>query len=398
MNVLFTPQMIGNVELKNRFVHSATYEGMADHDGKVTKELIKRYRLLAQGDVGLIIPGFMYVHPLGRAYKAPIGIYSNDMIEGLKSLVKEVHESGSKIFFQLNHAGQQTSPADLGQMPLGASNAVRDPINFFKPRQMNEIEIKETIDAYAEAAGRAVKAGADGIQLHCAHGYLINQFLSPFFNRRQDKWGGSSENRFRFLKQVIHAIQATVPDNFALTVKLNTNDFTPRPRITPELAVEYAGMLKELGVDMIEVSCGSSVFSYMNMCRGEVPVKEMVQSMPLWKKPVAWLMIQSLKGKYDHDEGYNLTAARAIKPVIGDVPLGLVGGMRTLDKMSRVITSKDADLISMCRPFIREPFIIKKFRENKKDKVACVSCNRCLAAVPNGFPTRCYHKSFPKRI
>jgi 2,4-dienoyl-CoA reductase-like NADH-dependent reductase (Old Yellow Enzyme family) len=397
MNVLFTPQMIGNVELKNRFVHSATYEGMADPDGRVTKELIKRYRLLAQGDVGLIIPGFMYVHPLGRAYNAPIGIHSNDMIEGLKSLVKTVHEFDSKIFFQLNHAGQQTSPSDIGQTPLGPSNSVRDPINFFKPRQMNETEIKEAADAYSEAAGRAVKAGADGVQVHCAHGYLINQFLSPFFNHRQDKWGGSSENRFRFLKQIIHAIQSKVPNDFSITVKLNTNDFTPKPGITLELAVEYAGMLKELGVDMIEVSCGSSLFSYMNMCRGEVPVKEMVQSMPLWKKPVAWLMIQSLKGKYDLEEGYNLTDARAIKPVIGNTPLCLVGGMRTLDKMLQVVTNQDADLISMCRPFIREPFIIKKFKENKKDKVACISCNRCLAAIPNGFPVRCYNKSFPKK-
>ncbi|WP_300460898.1 NADH:flavin oxidoreductase [Desulfobacula sp.] len=398
MNVLFTQQMIGNVELKNRFVHSATYEGMADPDGKVTEDLIKRYRLLAQGDVGLIIPGFMYIHPLGRAYKAPIGIHSNEMIEGLKNLVKAVHEFDSKIFFQLNHAGQQTSSADIGQTPLGPSSSVRDPINFFKPKQMNENEIKEAADAYVHAAERAVKAGADGVQVHCAHGYLINQFLSPFFNRRQDKWGGSSENRFRFLKQVIQAIQAKVPNDFCITVKLNTNDFTPKQGITPELAVEYAGMLKKLGIDMIEVSCGSSIFSYMNMCRGDVPVKEMVQSMPLWKKPVAWLMIQSLKGKYDLDEGYNIKAARAIKPVIGNIPLGIVGGMRTLDKMSQVITNQDADLISMCRPFIREPFIIKNFKENKKDKVSCISCNRCLAAVPNGFPIRCYNKDFPKKI
>jgi len=397
MNVLFTSQMVGNVEIKNRFIHSATYEGMADPDGRVTKNLIKRYHQLAQGDVGLIIPGFMYVHPLGRAYNAPMGIHSDDMIEGLTNLVKAVHEFDSKIIFQINHAGQQTSPKDIGQTPLAPSSSVRDPINFFKPRQMDEAEIKEAANAFADAAERAVKAGADGIQVHCAHCYLINQFLSPFFNRRQDKWGGSSENRFRFLKQVIQSIQEKVPDDFCITVKLNTNDFTPKPGITPELAVEYAGMLKDLGVDMIEVSCGSSIFSYMNMCRGDVPVKEMVQSMPFWKKPVAWFMIHSLKGKYDLDEGYNTIAARSIRPVTGDIPLAIVGGMRTLDKMSQAVTDQDADLISMSRPFIREPFIIKKFKENKRDKVECVSCNRCLAAVPNGFPVRCYNKQFPKK-
>jgi len=326
-----------------------------------------------------------------------MGIHSDDMIDGLTNLVKAVHEFDSKIIFQINHAGQQTSPKDIGQTPLAPSSSVRDPINFFKPRQMDETEIKEAANAFADAAERAVKAGADGIQVHCAHCYLINQFLSPFFNRRQDKWGGSSENRFRFLKQVIQSIQEKVPDDFCITVKLNTNDFTPKPGITPELAVEYAGMLKDLGVDMIEVSCGSSIFSYMNMCRGDVPVKEMVQSMPFWKKPVAWFMIHSLKGKYDLDEGYNTIAARSIRPVTGDIPLAIVGGMRTLDKMSQAVTDQDADLISMSRPFIREPFIIKKFKENKRDKVACVSCNRCLAAVPNGFPVRCYNKQFPKK-
>jgi 2,4-dienoyl-CoA reductase-like NADH-dependent reductase (Old Yellow Enzyme family) len=398
MTSLFTPQMIGNVELSNRFVHSATYEGMAAPDGSVTKDLIKRYRRLAQGGVGLIIPGYMYVHPLGRAYKAPMGIHSNDMIEGLKSLVNGIHAFDAKVFFQLNHAGQQTTPANIGQTPMGPSSSVRDPINFFKPLQMNETEIQAAADAYSEAAGRAFEAGADGIQVHCAHGYLINQFLSPFFNHRQDRWGGSSENRFNFLKLVIQATRAKLPNGFPITVKLNTNDFTPRPGITNDLAVEYAGMLKHLGVDMIEVSCGSSIFSYMNMCRGEVPVKEMVQSMPRWKKPVAWLMIHRLKGKYDLDEGYNLPAARAVRPVIGNIPLALVGGMRTLEKMSQVVSNQDADLISMSRPFIREPFIIKKFKENKKDKVSCVSCNRCLAAIPNGFPVQCYNKGFPKRL
>ena len=396
MSVLFTPQMIGNLQIKNRFVHSATYEGMADTEGKVTDDLIKRYHALAKGDVGLIIPGFMYVHPLGRAYSAPIGIHADDMIDGLKKLTGAVHEFETRIIFQLNHAGQQTSPENIGQKPFGPSNAVRDPIYFFKPRPMNEDEIEKAINAYASAAERAVQARADGIQIHCAHGYLVNQFLSPFFNRRTDKWGGSAKNQFRFLKQIISAIRAKISDDFPITVKLNTNDYTPKPGITPDLAVEYAEMLKEQSVDMIEVSCGTSMFSYMNMCRGIVPVKELVKSMPLWKKPLAWLMINSLKNKFDLEEGYNLDAARLIKQKIGSLPLSIVGGIRTLVKMEHIISNQDADLISMSRPFIREPYIVKKFGGNKEDKVTCVSCNRCLAAIPNGLPVRCYNKSFPK--
>jgi 2,4-dienoyl-CoA reductase-like NADH-dependent reductase (Old Yellow Enzyme family) len=108
-------------------------------------------------------------------------------------------------------------------------------------------------------------------------------------------------------------------------------------------------------------------------------------------------MIHSLKGRYDLVEGYNTAAARSIRSVTGDIPLALVGGMRTLDKMSQAVTDRDADLISMSRPFIREPFIVKKFKENKRDKVACVSCNRCLAAIANGFPVRCYNRQFPMK-
>ncbi len=130
MSVLFTPKRVGHVDIKNRFVHSATYEGMADPGGQVTETLIKRYRQVAEGEVGLIIPGFMYVHPLGRAYNAPMGIHSDEMIDGLTRLVSAVHEFDSKIFFQINHAGQQTSPTDIGQTPLAPSSSVRDPINF----------------------------------------------------------------------------------------------------------------------------------------------------------------------------------------------------------------------------------------------------------------------------
>ena len=396
MSLLFTPKKIGKIELPNRFVHSATYEGMAKGSGEVSDELIKRYEKLAKGGAGLIIPGYMGVHPTGRAYPYQTSIDSDEMIPGLKTLADTVHREGGKIVFQLNHAGRQTTRGMIGQTPMAPSSNGRDPIYFVKPKEMAEDEIREMIKAFGAAARRAGQAGADGIQLHGAHGYLINEFLSPFFNTRTDSWGGSDENRFRFLKEVLQEIKTVVPDDFPILVKLNTHDYTPKPGITPNLAVKYAERLAALGIDGVEVSCGTGNYSYMNMCRGDVPTDEFLKALPWWQKPMGRLMIGKLEGKYELEEGYNLAAARMIKPVLGDTPLFLVGGMRTVAHMEEVLENNDADFISMSRPFIREPFLVNKIKEGKMDRVSCVSCNRCFAAIPNDLPVYCYNKGFPK--
>jgi 2,4-dienoyl-CoA reductase-like NADH-dependent reductase (Old Yellow Enzyme family) len=394
MSLLFSPIKIGDMEIKNRFVRSATYEGMALETGKVTDRLIKKYRVLARGEAGLIITGLMFVQPLGRGLKYQTGIQSDDMIPGLKRLVDAVHEEGGKIAFQIAHAGRQSSKEVLGETPMGPSNKVRDPVYFFKPRAMTEAKIQETIESFGTAARRAAEAGADAIQLHAAHGWLINQFLSPFFNRRKDAWGGSDGNRFRFFREIILKIRNTALKDIPILIKVNTNDFTPREGITPPLAAKYAGWLAGLGIDALEVSCGT-LFSYMNMCRGEVPVDEMVQSLPAWKKPVGRLVVNRLVGKYNLEEGYNLKGAKVIKAAIGDIPLILVGGLRTRAHMEEILQENHADLISMCRPFIREPLIVKKIREGTADTVSCLSCNRCLAAIASNLPTLCYYKGFP---
>jgi 2,4-dienoyl-CoA reductase-like NADH-dependent reductase (Old Yellow Enzyme family) len=317
------------------------------------------------------------------------------MIPGLRRLVEAVHQEGGKIAFQLVHAGRQTTKAMIGQTPIGPSSKGRDPINFVKPKEMSADEIQEVILAFGKAASRAVEAGADGIQLHAAHGYLINQFISPFFNQRKDEWGGSDANRFRFLKELISEVRNALPQGMPILIKLNTNDYTPQAGITPSQAVTYARWLSDLKINGLEISCGSTVYSFMNMCRGDVPVKELVQSLPFWKKPLAKLMMKRMVGKYDLDEPYNLEAAKMIKPVLGKTPLFVVGGLRKVAQMRETLEKQYADCISMCRPFIREPFIVKRIREGKAEAVACVSCNRCFAAVPNNMPVQCYNKGFP---
>jgi 2,4-dienoyl-CoA reductase-like NADH-dependent reductase (Old Yellow Enzyme family) len=397
MSLLFSPIKIGNVELSNRFVCSATYEVMSKESGEVSDELIKRYVRLAKGGVGLSITGMMYVQPSGRGYKYQTGIHHDSMTEGLTKLVDAVHQEGGKIAFQIAHSGRQTTKSLAGQTPLAPSSRGRDPLNFVKPKEMTEAEILETIKAFGAAAKRAVEAGADGIQLHAAHGYLICEFLSPFFNIRTDSWGGNDENRFRLLKEIFLEVKKVVPDGYPVSVKLSTNDYTPKEGITPSLSTKYARWLTELGTDAVEVSCGATNYSYMNMCRGDVPTAELVQGLSWWEKPIGKLMISKLEGKFNLEEGYNLAAAKMIKPVLGDTPLFLVGGMRTVSHMEGIIEKSYADVIAMSRPFIREPFLAKRIEEGKMERVSCVSCNRCLAAVVNNLPVYCYNKEFPKK-
>jgi len=397
MSTLFTPIKIGKMEVKNRFVHSATYEAMALETGEVTDDMIKRYSNLAKGEVGLITPGFMYVHPLGKAFKYQTAIYSDEMIPGLRKLVEAVHQGGGKIAFQLAHAGLQTFGA-ITESPLAPSNKIRNPVSLKKPEEMKEEQIQEIIEAFAKAANRAEEAGADAVQFHGGHGYLISQFLSPFFNRRKDSWGGSDENRFRFLKEVFQETRKVLPDEMPILIKMNTNDFTPKAGVTPELAKKYAGWLVELGINGVELSCGTS-FTF-HVVRGEIPADEFLKGavklgLPKWMKFLAKLNFKKLAPKCSFEEGYNLAAAKVIKPVLGEIPLVLVGGMRRITHMEEVLEEKFADLISMSRPLIREPFLIKKFREGKAEEASCVSCNKCFAAIFNDLPVRCYNDGLP---
>lgn len=394
MSCLFQPMMLADVKIKNRFVHSATHEAMAADDGAITEDIVRRYTRLAQGEVGLIIPGHLYVHPLGRAHQRQCGIHADAMIPGLKKLVDAVHAHDGKMAFQLAHGGRQCSSQILGQAPLAPSGRGRDPVSLNKPVQMDESQILETIQAFAAAAQRAEIAGADAVQIHAAHGYLINEFLSPFFNDRKDGWGGSEAGRFRLLEAIVKSVRHALPDGMPVLVKLNANDFTPRKGITPDLAATYARWLVELGVAAVEVSCGT--YYGFQTIRGDIPGAELARALPAWMRPVARLKMKTQGPANRFKEAYNLDAARTIRPAMQGTPLIVVGGMRRLAQMEETVFQGTADMISMSRPFIREPSLVRRFSHGKTTAAACVSCNRCFAAMFNALPIRCYQKGLPQ--
>jgi 2,4-dienoyl-CoA reductase-like NADH-dependent reductase (Old Yellow Enzyme family) len=237
---------------------------------------------------------------------------------------------------------------------------------------------------------------ADGIQLHAAHGYLINEFLSPYFNHRNDLWGGSEENRFRLLRSIVIEIKKIMQEEMPLIVKLNSNDYTPGEGITSSLAASYAKRLAALNIDGIEVSCGTSSRSPWNTCRGDIPVQEIIKSFTESQRSKVENFLNTMVGKFDLREGYNLEAAMLMRPVMGNIPLFVVGGFRHVSNMEEAIRNGYTDLISMCRPFIGEPYLVKHIKEGKVNTASCTSCNKCPAAVVNDMPVKCYYKGFPE--
>jgi len=386
MSILFTSFFLRSLELKNRFVFSACEDNLGSPDGFVTDAVIRKNKRLAQGEVGLIVSSHLFIHPWGRTRECQLGIHNDQTISGLNRLAKAVHGASGKIVFQLGHAGLGTKREAIGRSPLGPSG---------EESEMDEESILETIRNFAVAAERAVTAGADGIQLHAAHGYLLNEFLSPFFNRRRDAWGGTEENRFRLLREVVVAVRKVIPATMPLLVKLNTHDHTPEEGITPPLAVSYARRLAGLAIDGLEVSCGTSAHSPWQMCRGDVPVEEILQGIPEPKRARVAETLSRIRGNFKLVEGYNRDKAVMIRPVMDGIPLFAVGGWRSVPAMEAALEQKDVDLISLCRPFIREPALVRKIRERKTAAVSCIHCNRCLIALANQLPVRCYYKGLP---
>ncbi len=221
---IFTSWKLGRLELHNRLVRSATWEGMAGEDGTPSDDLINLTANLARGGVGLIITGYAFIAPEGRGLPKQTGVSRDDMVPSWSRLTEAVHREGGKVAIQIVHAGGQTQSDWIGTTPLGPSRMVH-PSTKEEVKELSREQIKDLVEAFAAAAARAKRAGFDAVQLHAAHGYLINQFLSPNTNQRTDDYGGSRDNRARFCYQVFRAVREAVGPDYPVFIKLNTEDY-----------------------------------------------------------------------------------------------------------------------------------------------------------------------------
>jgi len=359
MSKMFETTEINGMRLANRFVRSATWEGMAAEDGACSPALAELMAGLAKGKVGLIITSHAFVKKDGRAGPWQLGIYDDSLIQSLKQMTKEVHDEGGRIVVQISHAGVLAMPELTGKTPMGPSQVEGFPKSPHKG--MSVKEIKEVVDAFEQAANRARESGFDGVQIHAAHGYLLSQFLSPAFNKRTDDYGGPVVNRTRALMEVLWKVRSAVGDDFPVLVKMNSEDFLDGG-LTLADSVEVGAMLQENGIDAIELSGGTLLSRKLSPSRMGIDSEE--------------------------KEAYFREAARSFKKELR-VPLILVGGNRSLQVSEKLVEEKYADYISMARPFIREPDLIKCWESGDLRRAACISDTKCFAPARAGEGIYC---------
>lgn len=364
MNTLFEPVKIGTMEVKNRFVRSATYDGSAKRSGHVSERQLRMFDTLAHGGVGLIVTGITYVDPSGQNLPFQNSMANDEYIPGFKELTDTVHNQGAKIAIQLFHAGRERVRflKDKTQEALAPSFIKNDPYFSGNYRSMEEDEIWKTIGNFGDAARRSREAGFDAVQVHGAHAFLLSQFLSPYTNHRKDDWGGTLENRLRFHRESYDDIRKKVGDDYPLFIKIGVQDGF-------EGGLEFgegktaARIISKWGFDALEISQG---------LRG--------------KEFEGTEFRTNIRNK--DREAYFREWTKVIKEDV-NVPVMMVGGLRTFGLIKEVVDKKETDFISLCRPFIREPAIINDWKSGNYHKATCISCNKCLMALRKGEPLYC---------
>jgi len=355
LKTLFSPEKIGNVQIKNRIVRSATYTHSATDDGYVTDEMIRFYSDLAKGGTGLIITGITTIDKVGNIQKGQTCLYDDSYIEGQKRFVSAIHEfSDVKIAPQLSHSGRQ------GLTPI-APSAIIFREGDRMPKELTTEEVKDVIKNFINAGRRAYESGYDLIQLNSGHGWLLCNFLSPYTNKRTDEYGGNTQNRMKILVDIYNGIVDEVGKDFPITVKLQTQDFV-EGGLTLDEGKTIAKTLVDLGFAAIEPSGGSGEISRLFKIR----------------YPAAKVQSQE-------DENYFLPAVKELKPIMKDSKIILMGGIRNPLTAESLLQESTADFIAMSRPLICEPNLPNRWKDGDLSPPICNSCNSCFFSTGSGI-------------
>jgi 2,4-dienoyl-CoA reductase-like NADH-dependent reductase (Old Yellow Enzyme family)/thioredoxin reductase len=349
---LFTPFRIGRLELRNRIVMPPMATNFAGEDGSVNGRHIAYYLKRVKGGAGYITFEHTGILRQGRAFPNMALLDSDQNIPSFKRLVDAVHGEGGKIVIQINHAGRQTSASITGS-PIVAPSPVPCPVRNEMPRELSVPEIQRIVQAYGEAARRVKKAGADGVEIHMAHGYLLCQFLSPFSNIRKDEYGGDRHRRMRMAMEALRAVREEVGSDFPVICRLSADEYV-EGGLKLEESQEIAKALERNGADALHVSACVAASGYLN------------------------------HPPYYAEEGIFVHLAEGVKSVVA-IPVITVGRIRTPELANRIVEEKKADLVSMGRALIADPELPGKALAGRTgDILSCISCNRCVLSIRKG--------------
>jgi len=354
--MLFEPIQVGEMNVRNRVLRSATYYGLADEDGFIGQESIDLIKGLAENGVGLVVTGYAYVSKDGQSVADQNGIHTDDHIPQYRKMTDAVHSVGGHVVMQINHGGCNAYTVSFRDGDYMAVSVYDEMPRYRKPaREMVEEDIINITDAYGQAARRVQEAGFDGVQIHGAHGYLVSQFLSPVTNRRRDRWGGSLGNRMRFVVEVTRAIKKRVDGNFPVMIKLGVRDYLGDDQgLTVEEGTEVARILEQEGICLIEISHGISTEQRL----------------------ILGITRPDQEACFRDD-------ARMVREATEGTTC-LVAGFRSLPVIEKTLASGVTDMIGISRPLIREPDLITRWKNGDTAKAACISCGGCFGKQERG--------------
>ncbi|TDC71729.1 NADH:flavin oxidoreductase [Actinomadura sp. GC306] len=379
---VFAPARLGPVELRNRIIKAATFEGMTKN-ALVGDELIAFHRRHAAGGVGMTTVAYCAVSPEGRTERDQIWMRP-EALPGLRRLTDAVHAEGAAVSAQIGHAGPVANGKSNGLPALGPSRAF-NPQALQMLRAASKADIERITKAHADAALLAIEAGFDAVEIHFGHNYLSSAFLSPKINKRGDEYGGSLENRAKVVRGIARAVRDAVGDRIAILAKLNMDDGVPGGFWLDESLRVAQWLEQDGGLDALELTAGSSLLNPMYLFRGEAPLREFAAAMP---QPVK-LGVQLVGGKfirsYPYQEAYLLESARQFRAAV-KMPLILLGGVSRRETMDLAM-AEGFEFVAMARALLREPDLLNRMQAEPGTRSLCIHCNKCMPTIFSG--TRC---------
>ena len=373
----FAPVTLGPVTLRNRIIKAATSEGRSPK-GLVTDDLIDFHLDFIRGGAGMTTVAYCCVSPEGASAPGQI-LMSEKSLPGLKRLTDAIHAEGGAISAQLGHAGMVASKKITGVTSMGPSKFV-NPSSMEYCRAIRREEITMVIEQFGAAARIAVEAGFDAVELHFGHNYLPSSFLSPLLNRRKDEYGGSIENRSRFVREIAQRVRAEVGDKIAVIAKISMDDGLPGS-IWLNDSIRTAQLLDEdRNLDAIELTQGSSIIRQMYLFRGDVPVSDFAAVVKEPMKTGVRLFGKFALGSFPYKDLYMLDAARQFVPVMKHTKLILLGGINNREHIDTGMR-EGFDFVAMGRGLLREPDLVNRIREDSTVTSRCIHCNKCMYTV-----------------